>query len=68
MRDRRAAPEGLLLPLLLRATSGGSDLSSVRAAILAIAAGSVAQEKAIGEVFKGEDAWNTSLRRVADLC
>ncbi|KGG26708.1 hypothetical protein EV13_0596 [Prochlorococcus sp. MIT 0702] len=58
----------MLLSLLLRAASGGSDLSSVPAAILAIAAFSVAQEKAIGEAFKGEEIWNTSLRCVANFC
>ncbi|NMO85405.1 MULTISPECIES: hypothetical protein [Prochlorococcus] len=52
----------------LERPAGGSDLSSVGAAILAIAVGSVAQEKAISEAVKGEEIWNTSLRRVANFC
>ena len=35
--------------------------------MLAIAAFSVAREKAIGEAFKGEDIWSPALRRVANF-
>jgi len=46
---------------------GGSDLSSVIAAILATAVFSVAKEKAFGEAFKGEDIWSPVLRHAANF-
>ena len=47
----------------LQRQAGGSVL----AAILAMAAFSVAEEKAIGEVFKGEDIWRSVLRRATNF-